>query len=86
MAHWFERGTGSQENVERALGRGRSVVTPNKALVRAFGPTLERLALDHGARLAYHNAIAAGWPLLYTIERPLGRQSVAGARAMREEG
>jgi homoserine dehydrogenase len=27
-------------------------------------------------RLAYHNSIAAGWPLLYSVDRPLGRREV----------
>jgi len=52
------------------------VVTPNKKLIRDHGAEFERLALEHGARLAYHNAIAAGWPLLYSVDRPLGRRQV----------
>ncbi len=59
--------------VEAALRRRRPVVTVNKLLVERHGPALERLALEHGVRLAYHNAIAAGWPVLYAVERPLVR-------------
>jgi homoserine O-acetyltransferase len=76
------RGTGSLALVEQALGRGRSVVTPNKLLVREHGPELERLALDNGVRLAFHNSIAAGWPLLYSVERPMGRRHVEGIWAL----
>jgi homoserine dehydrogenase len=60
--------------VETALRRRRPVVTVNKLLVRRHGPALERLALAHGVRLAYHNAVAAGWPLIYAVERPLVRE------------
>jgi homoserine O-acetyltransferase len=76
------RGTGSHALVERALSRRRPVATPNKSLIREYGSQLERTALDHGVRLAYHNAIAAGWPLLYSVERPLGQEQVHSIRAV----
>jgi homoserine O-acetyltransferase len=68
------RGGDTNALVEAALRRRRPVVTVNKALVRRHGPALERLALAHGVRLAYHNAVAAGWPLIYAVERPLVRE------------
>jgi homoserine dehydrogenase len=43
---------------------------------------LERLALENGVRLAYHNSIAAGWPLLYAVEGPLGRGRIASIQAL----
>jgi homoserine O-acetyltransferase len=76
------RGQGSLALVEEALTRGRPVVTPNKTLLHAHGPRLERLALDHGVRLAYHNSIAAGWPLLYSVDRPLGRRDIRSLQAV----
>lgn len=76
------RGSGSRALVAEALRRRRPVVTPNKALIREHGAQLERLALEHGVRLAYHNAIAAGWPLLYALERPLGRDGVTSIQAL----
>jgi homoserine O-acetyltransferase/O-succinyltransferase len=76
------RGTTSLPLLETALRRQRPVVTTNKALVRESGSMLEQLALEHGVRLAYHNAIAAGWPLLHAVERPLGRGRVASIRAV----
>ena len=76
------RGTGSRDLVAASLTRGVSVVTPNKLLVREHGAALERIALEHGARLAYHNSIAAGWPLLYSVERPLGRERVLSLQAI----
>jgi homoserine O-acetyltransferase len=76
------RGGDAHELVELALSRGRPVVTPNKKLVRDHGPQFERLALDHGVRLAYHNSIAAAWPLLYSVDRPLGRREVRAVWAL----
>jgi homoserine O-acetyltransferase len=68
------RGGDTHTLVEAALRRKRPVVTVNKVLVQRHGPDLERLALAHDVRLAYHNAVAAGWPLLYAVERPLVRE------------
>ncbi len=68
--------------VEAALERRRPVVTANKTLVWNHGPALERLALTQGVRLAYHGAVAAGWPLIYAVERPLGRGLVRSIRAV----
>lgn len=76
------RGDGSAALVEEALSRSRPVVTPNKALLHTHGARLERLALNHGVRLAFHNSIAAGWPLLYSVDRPLGRRDVRSLQAV----
>lgn len=76
------RGTGARGLLETALRRRRPVVTTNKVLIRQAGRELEQLALEHGTRLAYHNAIAAGWPLLYAVERPLGRGAVTSIQAV----
>ncbi len=76
------RGSDTHDLVETALARRRSVVTTNKSLVRRYGPRREQLALAHGARLAYHNAIAAGWPLIYAVERPLVREQVRRIQAV----
>jgi homoserine dehydrogenase len=76
------RGLGSRGLVERALANRRHVVTPNKILLRAHGDDLDRLAIDRGVRLAYHDSIAAGWPLIYALERPLARGSVCEVHAV----
>jgi homoserine dehydrogenase len=76
------RGGDTHALVEIALGRRRHVVTVNKALIERDGPALERLALSQGVRLAYHNAIAAGWPLLYAVERPLVREQFHGIQSV----
>ena len=76
------RGPASHGFVRDALARGVSVVTPNKLLIHEHGAALERTALENGTRLAYHNSIAAGWPLLYSVERPLGRERVLSLQAI----
>jgi homoserine O-acetyltransferase len=76
------RGGDTRALVETALSRRRPVVTVNKALIERHGPALERLALANGVRLAYHNAIAAGWPLLYAVERPLVREQFQGIESV----
>jgi homoserine O-acetyltransferase len=76
------RGTGALLLLEKALRRRIPVVTTNKGLLRESGPHLEQLAIANGVRLAYHNAIAAGWPLLHAVERPLGREHVFSIQAV----
>jgi homoserine O-acetyltransferase/O-succinyltransferase len=76
------RGIDSAELVERFLKRRRPVVTPNKPLIRWHGEALERVASENGVRIAYHDAIAAGWPILYSVQRPLMTGSMVGIRAM----
>ena len=68
------RGGDTHALIETALRRRRPVVTVNKLLIRRHGPALEHLVLANGVRLAYHNAVAAGWPLIYAVERPLVRE------------
>ena len=76
------RGGDTHAYLETALTRRRPVVTVNKVLVRRHGPALERIALERGVRLAYHNSIAAGWPLLYAVERPLVREQFHSIQSM----
>jgi len=76
------RGPGSAERVRKVLARGIPVVTPNKALLKKHGDALDRLAGEHGVRLAFHDSIAAGWPLIHALERPLSRGRVTGIRSM----
>ena len=76
------RGLGTYELVEKTLAKRRPVVTPNKILLRAHGEALDRLAFQQGVRLAYHDSIAAGWPLILALEQPLARGDVREIRAV----
>jgi homoserine dehydrogenase len=61
------------ELVERALDRGRHVVTANKDLLATQGPRLLALAASRGASLRFEGAIAGAIPIV----RMLG-ESLAG--------
>jgi homoserine O-acetyltransferase len=76
------RGSDTRALVEKALGLGRHVVTPNKSLLRTHGESLERVAFQNGVRLAYHDSIAAGWPLIHALERPLSQGAVMELQAV----
>jgi homoserine O-acetyltransferase len=76
------RGSGARALVEQALSLGRHVVTPNKVMLRDHGEALDRVAYDHGVRLAYHDCIASGWPLIHALSRPLAQSGVLELHAM----
>jgi homoserine dehydrogenase len=76
------RGSDTHGLLEIALQRKRAVATTNKFLIKQHGPHLEQFALAHGVRIAYHNAIAAGWPLLYAVERPLAHLQIQTIQAV----
>lgn len=61
--------------VLRALTRGISVVTGNKALLAAHGPELYEAAAASGADLYYEAAVAGAVPVVYGL-----RESLAGDR------
>ena len=65
----------SREVVEAALRLGKPVVTANKALLSAHGPSLFKLAARHGANLYYEASVAGGIPIIKVL-----RESLAGNR------
>jgi homoserine dehydrogenase len=67
--------------VEAAIGRERSVVTANKALLAHHGTALARQAEAKGVALAYEAAVAGGIPVIKSIKEGLAGnriQSVYG--------
>jgi homoserine dehydrogenase len=62
----------ASEYVERILSRGVSVITANKTLIANCGLKLQRLAVRHGAHLAYEASVCAAVPILAAIERLRG--------------
>lgn len=75
-------GTGAAaEYVERALDRGRHVVTANKDLIATQGPRLLALAASRGVALRYEAAACSALPVVRTIGEALAGDrvtSVAG--------
>ena len=63
--------TAAREVVLGALQAGKSVVTANKALIAAHGPSLFAAARDHGVCLIFEGAVGGGIPLLDSLRRGL---------------
>jgi homoserine dehydrogenase len=65
------------ELVERALERGRHVVTANKDLIATQGPRLRALAASRGAALRFEAAVAGAIPILRTLDDALAGDSIS---------
>ncbi|MFK7866533.1 MAG: homoserine dehydrogenase [Alphaproteobacteria bacterium] len=59
-----------------ALGRGRGVVTANKAMLAHHGADLAVLAQQHGAALEFEAAVAAAIPIVKLIKTGLTANSI----------
>ncbi|MGE0723382.1 MAG: homoserine dehydrogenase [Alphaproteobacteria bacterium] len=57
--------------VERAIGRGKPVVTANKALLAHHGAALARAAEGRGVPLAFEAAVAGGIPIIKGLREGL---------------
>jgi cystathionine beta-lyase len=55
--------------IEAALRAGRDVITANKAVIAARGPSLHALAERSGARLAYSAAVGGALPAIEAVHR-----------------
>jgi homoserine dehydrogenase len=65
------RGGVARRLCEAALGRGRAVVTANKALIAHSGARLARLAERQGAPLRFEAAVAGGIPIVKAFREGL---------------
>ncbi|MBV9099633.1 MAG: homoserine dehydrogenase [Candidatus Dormibacteraeota bacterium] len=84
--------------ISRALQRGKTVVTANKAVIAESGPALAGLAASHGAGLWFEAAVGGGLPIVALLRASLGADVVRGVDSivnattnimltrMREEG
>jgi homoserine dehydrogenase len=71
----------ARQVVETALGRGKHVVTANKALMAHHGTRLAALAEENGLALAFEAAVAGGIPVIKAL-----RESLSGNRLERIYG
>ncbi|MGO3255132.1 MAG: homoserine dehydrogenase [Glutamicibacter ardleyensis] len=62
--------------IERALARGASVITGNKALIAARGAALNAVAASTGAQLRYEAAVAGAIPILRPIADSLAGDQI----------
>lgn len=70
------------EIVRDALARGTHVVTANKALLAAHGPSLLRLATKTGARLEFEASVGGAVPVVRTLREQLGGHGVQRVRGV----
>lgn len=71
-------GTGvAYDCTRRALEKGVSVITSNKALVAAHGDELKGLAAEHGAWYLYEAAVCGGVPVLRPLNTCLAGNCVS---------
>ena len=67
--------------LDNAIGRGKHVVTANKALLAVHGTALARAAETKGVALCYEAAVAGGIPVIKSV-----REGLAGNRITRIYG
>jgi homoserine dehydrogenase len=68
--------------VRRAIGRGRHIVTANKALLAASGADLFRLAAAAGVTIGFEASVCGGIPVITTLQRGLAGDSVESIRGI----
>jgi homoserine dehydrogenase len=68
--------TEAAELVERALERGRHVVSANKDLFGEHGPRLQALAASRRAALRFEGAVGGAIPILRTLDEALAGDEV----------
>jgi homoserine dehydrogenase len=66
----------AKEVVETALGRGKHVITANKALIAHHGTALARRAEAAGATLACEAAVAGGIPVIKALREGLAANAI----------
>jgi homoserine dehydrogenase len=68
--------------IERALERGKTVVTANKAVIAESGPRLADLAAVHGAGLWFEASVGAGLPVVAVLRESLGGDRITAMDAI----
>ncbi|MDO8605731.1 MAG: homoserine dehydrogenase [Phaeospirillum sp.] len=63
--------------VKTALGRGRSVVTANKAMIAHHGMELARLAETNGGNIGFEASVGGGIPIIKSLREGLSGNRVA---------
>jgi homoserine dehydrogenase len=68
--------------IQRALERGKSVVTANKAVIAESGPQLAELAAAHGAGIWFEASVGAGLPVVSVLRESLGGDRITAIDAI----
>jgi homoserine dehydrogenase len=72
----------AKEYVERAISRGKAVVTANKLLIAKHGPALIDAAIARRVDLAFEASVGGGIPIIRTLREALASDSVASVHAI----
>jgi homoserine dehydrogenase len=62
--------------IERAIDRGKAVVSANKLLLAKHGPSLSSRAAQHSVDLAFEAAVGGGIPVIRTLREALAADQV----------
>ena len=62
--------------IEKALAKGKHVVTANKALLAEYGPALFALAEKNHVRILFEGAVAGGIPILLPLKQSLAANQI----------
>ena len=68
--------------VERAIARGKGVVTANKMLLAHRGPALVEAAIEHRVDLAFEGAVGGGIPIIRTLREAFASDWVESLSAI----
>jgi homoserine dehydrogenase len=68
----------ARQYIERALSKGKSIVTANKSLLAAHGPELFAAARKHGQCIAFEASCAGGIPIIDALTRGLSANAIRG--------
>lgn len=66
----------ASELVERAIDRGRHVITANAELIATQGPRLRALAAQRGVTLRYEAAVAGAIPIVRALDASLAGETI----------
>ena len=72
----------AREYIERAIERGKAVVSANKLLLARAGPDLVRLAAARGVDLAFEASVGGGIPVIRTLREALTSDRVESVHAI----
>jgi homoserine dehydrogenase len=68
--------TTAKSVIEKALAKGKHVVTANKALLAEFGPALFAQAKENNVRILFEGAVAGGIPILLPLKQSLAANQI----------
>jgi homoserine dehydrogenase len=72
----------AREIAEATLGKGKHLITANKALLATHGAVLAKLAEKNKAQLSFEASVAGGIPIIKTMREALAGNRIASVRGI----